>query len=268
MQETDKRQRYILAENKLKTTGKLNMTVKKNQLLVNNQVYRKPAPAPTNADALKLDEQEQQMIQTATVVATREVIEKGNSFTVYAAEIENIQQVRAIHRHLKIKHLDATHVAVAHVLEGEMPNLRECDDDGEIGAGARMLNTIKQNGRTQVAVYMVRYHSGQNLGMKRFEIINDLTQNALELLNNPEHVFQSKLPKPKRRISTPRSSNRSRAGGRGASHSNRGMYVHSNVTRQINQAVDNTEKFQFAPPNPPTFAASFAAVTQRHLNGH
>ena len=138
MQEQDKRYRSIMHANKIKTVGQMNMIVKNKKLLINNQVYRKsvPAPwreenqvyrksvpAPTREELLNPEERE--YIQSANLVMSGEKREKGNVFIAYAANIANVQQARAIYRHIKTKHIDSTHVVRVHCLEGEMPTLKD-----------------------------------------------------------------------------------------------------------------------------------------------
>ena len=110
-----------------------------------------------------------------------------------------------------------------HTLEGEMPNLRESEDDGEIGAGARMLSVMEKQGVTQMAVFVVRY-TGQELGMRCFDIISDLVEQVCELLEDADKVSVSKWPKSTTRLPTPKAVVRGgNKLGRGGSHSVRGI---------------------------------------------
>ena len=111
--EADRRQRQLLAQNRKKMTGQLDMTIKKKKLMVNNQVYKKLAPTPTSAEVL--NPQEHEMVQSTKVVSTKEHKEKGNIFFAYATEANNIQQIHAVYWHIKVKHVDAQHIAMAHI---------------------------------------------------------------------------------------------------------------------------------------------------------
>ena len=218
MREKDRRNRQLMHKNRKKTYGKMNMKMKNSMLYVNNEQYKKLVPNLKQEDVLLLEEEEREIVQTANLVSPREHREKGNLFKVYAASISNIKEVQAIQKHLKIKHMDADHVVTTYHMEGSMPNLRDYDDNGEIGAGARMLGVIEQKSKTQVAVYLVRYHS-QDLGMRSFDIITDLTEQALDLLDEPANYQTSKIAKSRYSVKTPKQRTRGRLlGNRGAFH--------------------------------------------------
>ena len=151
--------------------------------------------------------------------------EKSNCFTAYIMETADIKDIRAAHKHLKLKHMDATHVTVAYNLASENPEMSDYDDDGEIGAGSRILKVLTDGDIVNVAIFLIRYHSGQNLGVRRFEIFKEMTDTAIELLNDKDNFYASKLKSSKLMMSIPKS-NKKRTRGRitgirGAAHSGR-----------------------------------------------
>ena len=223
-QELDRRQRYLMSQNKKKLTGQLNMVVRNNKLLMNNEIYRKPAPPPSAA--VILDPGKREIVQTMNLVST-EHQERQNVFYFYASKAANIRDVCAIYKHLKIKHADATHLVVAHNLEGEAPNLKDYADDGEIGAGAKILGVLEHSGNTQTAVYMARYH-GQNLGNRRFDLFGEQMIVMLDKLADPGQLECTKLPCSKLRVDIP--PQQDNIGIRGIKHSHGAS--HSNCGKQ------------------------------------
>ena len=223
--EVDQRQRYLVRQNKRRknTVQHLNMSFKRKQLMINNQVYKKKAPAPNFADVLTMDEEERIKIQTATVVEEKEFRERENTFKSYACNVTTPAEVRAVHKHLKIKHADATVIPVAYNIAGVMPDLQDYDDDGEIGCGTRMLEVLQQKEAVNTAVYLVRYHSKQNLGVRRFEIFKEMTEKVIDKLQNGDNLFTSRIPTPKSAVKQNKFRTRGRhLGPRGSSHSHRG----------------------------------------------
>ena len=222
MQGVDQRQRGMIADNKRNTARNINMSVKNKKLMINNAPYKKQAPAPRMCDMLTISDDKRESIQTAELASTTEYKEKGNRFFFYAIETCNIQEVRAVHKHLRIKHLDATHVAVAYNLASVSPEFQDYDDNGETGAGSRMLKKLQDMDKPNTAVYLGRYRSGQNLGKRRFEIIEQQTELAVKSLEDPLQMKMSTVPKQRKRIVTPKHRTRGKVlGARGATHAAR-----------------------------------------------
>ena len=232
LQEEDYRRRKIMTDNRIKarrnTAHKIDMSMKRNQLYMNNTLFKKQAPAPTAQDLLNMTDADRECIQGARLAAMNIHREKGNKFIAYVLEAGDIEEVRSTYKHLKLKHADSTHVAVTYNIAGENPELCDHEDNGEICADARMLKIIMDGKHTNVAIFLVRYHSGQNLGVRRFAIIKDLTTEALSLLSDRENFFVSRLPKAKLVVRLPKGKNlRTRGkvfGGRGGSHAQRGGF--------------------------------------------
>lgn len=54
--------------------------------------------------------------------------------------------------------------------------LQDCDDDGESGAGSRMLHLLQILDVIDVAVVVSRWYGGIHLGPDRFKHINNATR--------------------------------------------------------------------------------------------
>ena len=77
---------------------------------------------------------------------------------------------------LKIKHADATHISCGYRLKSPCLNTDQgYNDDGEIGQGRTILNALKERSMIEIAVFVVRYYGGRQMGKRRFEIAKDLT---------------------------------------------------------------------------------------------
>ena len=62
-----------------------------------------------------------------------------------------------------------------------MPRFRheEFCDDKEIGGGRMILNMIKRSQLSNIAIFVVRLHKSVNVGLKRFEMIQDAVLNVM-----------------------------------------------------------------------------------------
>jgi putative IMPACT (imprinted ancient) family translation regulator len=75
----------------------------------------------------------------------------------------------------------ATHNMLAYRIQGSegLPGsgiLQDCDDDGEAGAGSRMLHLLQILQVMDVAVVVTRWYGGIHLGADRFKHINNATR--------------------------------------------------------------------------------------------
>ena len=165
MQEQERWERQIFARNKRSVANKLTIQFKKNKLQGQSKPYTKSVTAPKYGDLLCMSQEERVMAQSMKLVHTREWREKYNYFIGYASQVKDLGHVRSIYKHLKLKHADATHVVMSYILAGNSPESRGYDDDGEYGAGRHILDWLELNNNTMVAMFIVRYHSDQNMGV-------------------------------------------------------------------------------------------------------
>ena len=219
LQEEDQRRRNMLRENKKKaknnTAHNINMSVRRSQLFINNAPFKKRIPAPRNWELLQMDDSERESVQMARVASTPTYTEKDNRFISYIMESSNVQEIKSAYKHLKLKHVGSTHITVAYNLTSENPEMSDYDDNGEIGAGSRILKVLRDNNVVNAAIFLVRYHSGQNLGVRRFEVFKDMAQKAIDRLDNHDNFYASRLPPHRFRIKSPAGkTNKHRSRGR------------------------------------------------------
>ena len=195
-QEEQRWQRQIVSKNKMKVVNRLNMSFTQNKLMIQNKTYAKQAPTPSMGELLIMSREQRQLVQNIKLVTMRERKELGNTFIGYATRAYDIREVREAYQHLKLKHPDATHIVVAHSFADPRPELTDYSDDGEVGAGRRMVDLLLQNNTTEIAVYIVRYHSGRNLGPRRFELILELTQECIDMVQQ-DQVYVPSISCPK-----------------------------------------------------------------------
>ena len=142
-QEEDKRYRQMIALHKKNTTAtNIKLSVKNRKLMINNSQYRKRAPAPSDAELLQMSDSEREIVQEKSLMQSKDHNEKGNKFMAYLCETDNTEEVRSVYKHLRIKHTSATSITMAHNITGDMPDLRDYDDNGETGMGSRMLEQM------------------------------------------------------------------------------------------------------------------------------
>lgn len=93
-----------------------------------------------------------------------EYIEKKSRFIGYLFDCKNTVDVENALSFLKKEHKKATHICYAYSLK--TPFLEKAVDDGEPGgtAGRPILSVMQKKGKSDVAVFVVRYFGGIKLG--------------------------------------------------------------------------------------------------------
>ena len=149
--------------------------VKKRVLYVNKKPQRKTyLEAPTAVDLFP-DKNEQDKLDKIKFSSSSTMEEQGSTFTAYAQKVQSITEVRRAYVKVRQLHPSATHVVAAY-------SLKNCDgyqDDKEYGAGYRALNVINVNNYASIAVFIVRYHQGPNIGPKRHILMEKVEIEAL-----------------------------------------------------------------------------------------
>ena len=247
LQEEDMRRRQMIRENRNRSTAhRLQMSIKRNQLYMNNAPYKKKVQVPTEKELLEMDDEERENIQTAKLASTASYKEKHNTFIAYGMETAEISTVRAVYKHLKLKHHNATHITVAYNIVGENPEYADYEDNGEIIAGSCILKAMKDARRVNAAIYLVRYHSGQNLGSRQFEVFKEMAACALQLFEDKENFVTSRVPMHKYAVKLQRKSSRQQTrgrivGARGGGHTHRGRGGIQHID-DVSSAAFNSEK--------------------------
>ena len=184
-QEEKTRVRDIKKENsRMPFTYQATLSTQKGKLYIGENEERtqwteevKPNPAKSYLLMHKIEEDMLDQLQLITG-PTKE--HEGSKFLSYAAVVGSVSNVQLIYKKLKSEHQMATHVMGAYRIFGkEHYRLQSFCDDGEYGAGRRMLNILKEQGLYNIAIFIVRYKDGGNIGKARFEITSELSKLVL-----------------------------------------------------------------------------------------
>ena len=251
LQEQQRKYRGMITRNKSNTASRITMSVKNQKLSVNNSTYKQQVPAPTPVELLQLTEHKLSLIQTKQLFTVEKVQERHNAYYAYACVTDKIAEIRAVYKHLSIKHAGATHIAMAHNLTGLTPELQDYDDHGEIGLGAKMLRYLIDEEAQNIAVFIVRY-AGNNLGVRRFEIPLELLEQLILKVKDLENCSVSYIHPRTSRLKTPRKYSRIRGGVtaiQGGAFNGRGRTLHAPA--QSLKANNLVNRFQPLATNTP-----------------
>ena len=117
--------------------------------------------------------------------------EEGSVFQGHAAELSNDVPIAAV----LAKLYSSSSIAEAqHNIYAYRSNIggkikEACSDDGEHGAGNRLLHLLRDEEATDVIVVCTRWFGGVHIGPQRFQFITDCAKEALHKLKIPARNF-------------------------------------------------------------------------------
>ena len=162
---------------------------KKGQLKVDGKFYELQIVKPSITEIIEMDTAQLKKILAQKLHQGAEFTKNGTKMFGFAAKVHSIEQVAECYKQLKYRFLDATHIVCAYrIMDPDVAHMQDCIDDGELGAGRKVLMSLIDNSVENVAVYVVRYHRGPNRAStvrddgKRCKICN--RHNA----SNPQYV--------------------------------------------------------------------------------
>ena len=174
--------RSLLRENN--TYGeeeKLKIHLKRGKLLVNNVTIMPQIQAPKPNDVLTLEPSELEEIHSIRTHQTEVREERGSEFICRYQKVKSVADVQKGLAKMKIKFGDAAHTVAAYRLESPKgPFNQGFQNDGEFGAGWRMLQELKDKGDTNIAVFVARFTDGTKMGPRRFDVYKEMVQKAVK----------------------------------------------------------------------------------------
>ena len=193
--QAEKRKQFRqLRRDKKEKEWDMDIKFKRNRLIVNNMIIRQKVKAPSAADILRLSEQERETLEHVKLVTGQLFSEKGSDYYTYIQRVKSVNDVRRGYLKSRFTHGDATHISCAYRLAKALgPFDQEGVDDWEIGAGRTMLEVSKMKSVTNIAVFVVRYYGGCHLGNRRYQILENLTTDAVATFQYKFKDRQSRL---------------------------------------------------------------------------
>ncbi|CEG42479.1 Uncharacterized conserved protein [Plasmopara halstedii] len=124
---------------------------------------------------------EREVVIAPLIVHGKMIIDRKSTFIAHACRVKSVQDVRAFLALLlddrKVE--QATHNILAYRIVGAT-TIKDNDEDGEHGAGSKLLFLLELLKAENVAVVVTRWYGGIKLGPDRFKHINSCARQALE----------------------------------------------------------------------------------------
>jgi len=117
------------------------------------------------------------------ILSGEPITDRKSKFQAFIAHVEDCEDVAAVLRQLKSnkKIANATHNMYAYRIVHGQKIQEDRDDDGEGGAGDKMLYLLRAKKVENLMVVVSRWYGGIQLGQTRFKHITDCTIDILEM---------------------------------------------------------------------------------------
>ncbi|OXU23457.1 hypothetical protein TSAR_001641 [Trichomalopsis sarcophagae] len=153
--------------------------VKSNEESLNTSEMNHETLAPTEFQDSAIDK----LFPCPLITHGEVIVDRKSSFQGHAASVSSVQQVRQVIAELQKnrKIQQATHNIYAYRIYNESNKnfIHDCDDDGEVQAGSRLLHLLEIMDAKNVVVMVSRWYGGIHLGPDRFRHINNAARQVL-----------------------------------------------------------------------------------------
>ena len=158
------------------------IVVRRRTLYVNKVPQKKiHLQAPTAAEIF-VDKTEQDKMDKIKFCASTGIEENGSQFTAFAIKLQSLTETKRAYTRLRQLHSSAAHIVAAYSFK----NWDGFQDDREFGEGHRLLRILTDNQHNNVAIFVVRYHNGPNLGPRRHILYAKAAHEALARIKNKQ----------------------------------------------------------------------------------
>ena len=183
--EKRRRERTVMQRFKQEEGAKQeDMEFGKGGLYFKNKLYQKLVPLPDPTSILKMQLPQVEGILAYKITKGKEERYEGNTFVPYAIDTTNPDEIKKAYLHVKLQHPSARHIVCAYRLPGyPQHEYNDYQDDGEFGAGEKLLQMLEANDIPQKAVFVARYCGPQKIGNKRFDMYVEAAKNLLKITN-------------------------------------------------------------------------------------
>lgn len=147
----------------------------------NGSILKDKVPVPSAEDILSIDTNEFEKLEKLHSVKTNSITENGNVFIANGAKTSTFTEVRNIYKKIVSdpENSRATHRILAFRFTDNNGKIHEnYQDDGEHGAGRKLLKYMRENNLMNMSFVVLRWFSGKHIGPKRFSIMESLISEA------------------------------------------------------------------------------------------
>ena len=168
--------------------NKKSMELKGSVLKIDDLQYSDKIKSPSAKDILKRSTKEIENIMKIPICKGPEIEKKGNKFRAFTLAVKDHQEIEEAYLKMRVCNPEARHIICAYKLMG-IENSFDAEnfcDDGEHGAGEKILKLMQKNDVTQRVIFVTRHYSGIKLGPIRFDCMSNAVKKCMELYSYNE----------------------------------------------------------------------------------
>ncbi|KAK3084817.1 hypothetical protein FSP39_019522 [Pinctada imbricata] len=173
----DRKRLYDISES-FRKDNQQTRVVKDKLILPSGEEYEDVVPMMKNSDVLKFDADTLSQLNTVETFSTPEVEREGNVMFATGAKTYSASDVETVYRKVCCdpKSASAHHRILVYRFRDERDGKirQNYHDDGEYGAGRRLLKYMTDNEITNSTIVITKHDSGRYIGYQRFQILEDL----------------------------------------------------------------------------------------------
>lgn len=153
------------------------------ETICSNEEKSKTKKLPNKHKSQSLSSKTTTCVREPIIYHGEPITERKSTFQAHASRIFNIDEAKLVLCRLKEnrKIESATHNMYAYrIQKSENVFIHDCDDDGEVHAGSRLLHLLQVLDVKNVIVVVSRWYGGIHLGPERFKHINNVARDILQ----------------------------------------------------------------------------------------
>lgn len=153
-------------------------------VLPNGEKYQEPIPKLESSDVLQIATQDVELVDSVSTDPTQK---KGSEIFASGARVSSSSDVQNLYQKVNLDPFSASadHRILVYRFTDSSSRIQEgYYDDGEHGAGRRLLHYIKTNQMQNIAVVITRRSGHTRLGPERFHIMEEHVCDVANLLDN------------------------------------------------------------------------------------
>lgn len=180
--------RHIIWEQKKKDEGlpfdkKAKILVQNNLVYINKKLIKRKLPK-IKPHHMFQDKEVQEKLDAFEFISSETKFARNSIFQAHVAKCTKSTEAHLAQVKIRQTYPEATHVITAFDPAPGTDQQYAIQDDGEHGAALKLLRLLQEKNYTDVVVCVTRIYGGYHLGPKRFEIILEKAQEALDKFTN------------------------------------------------------------------------------------
>ena len=155
--------------------------IKNQTLFINKKPVKQHIKVPTIQEVFNMSVEEQTKSADIVFTSSESTTDKGSVFKGHTLRINNSTDIHTALKKLKLLYPESNHMIFAY----RMKSYTGFDDDGEYGAGRKLLNILEDGNFHNTLLFITREYGGIHLGQHRFLHIEKVAKEAVYKLIRP-----------------------------------------------------------------------------------